>query len=811
MKTDVLTPQAVFFLPQHLVVPLFQRPYVWDEDEQWLPLWQDIERLADSRVEDPYRQVTHFLGAVVLQALEGQQGSVPEKNVIDGQQRLTTLQLLIDACAAVFEGRGLDGLAEKFGDLAYNPGWGSEPTLKLVHTNDDGAAFREVMDAEVPVEHAALKHSGSRITRAHAFFVGSVERWLGESDDAEIRAQALSHAITQCLQLVVIDLQAQENSQEIFETLNARGTPLTAADLIKNFVFQRLEAEGADTKLAYAEDWPFEAKFWEQSVSVGRVSMTRGSLFLNQWLGSRVGEELSPKQTFIRFKSYVDLEAGQKMSPLLRTIKAQAEIYRTWAEHAADSSRVLTRPEMAFYRMSTGGVELLKPALIWLYDPERAIPTEISDEIVGMLESWMVRRQLLRLTSADLGRIVANIIESYMDVPPTELVDRVRSHLTGLSVASTYWPGDDEIREHLRTEQAYRRYPRGRMRLFLEAVEDHLRSAMGYPQVARMGYPIEHVMPQKWEARWDVGGLEAQLARSEHVHRLGNLTLLTTSLNSRVSNGAWQGDEGKRAQLLKHDVLLLNRYFHDLDTWDEAAIDERTEGLTDLILQVWPVPAGHAGEINEPVAKESAWVELKHLIAAGLLPAGTVLTPRPGPWPSTQAAVTADGNLTIGDAVYSSPSSAGHAVKGGKATNGWTFWELPDGRRLREVRALYRGETSKKPAGYGWVRLHQILEAIPAGHWASYTDLADAIGTASAPLGAHMNQCKQCAHVWRVRAHGGRLTAGFAWSDPSDTRDPDELLRADGVVIDDGRADPAQKLTADALAALVTDDAGVRA
>lgn len=116
-----------------------------------------------------------------------------------------------------------------------------------------------------------------------------MEQWLGEPDGAEARGRGLAEALSQGLQLVVIDLQAAENSQEIFETLNARGTPLTAADLIKNFVFQRLESEGADTSRAYAEDWPFDTKFWEAEVSVGRYSMSRGSLFLSQWLGSRLG------------------------------------------------------------------------------------------------------------------------------------------------------------------------------------------------------------------------------------------------------------------------------------------------------------------------------------------------------------------------------------------------------------------------------------------------------------------------------------------------------------------------------------------
>lgn len=804
MKTDVLTPQAVFYLPQHLVVPLFQRPYVWEETEQWLPLWQDISRLAELRLRDPYAQPTHFLGAVVLQALDGQQGSVPSKNVIDGQQRLTTLQLFIDAAAAIFETRGLDGHADQFGNLTHNPAFSGvvDASLKLAHTNLDGDAFREVMNAEAPIVHESLKHAGSRIARAHAFFAARVDTWLGDADDGRVRADALTQAVSQGLQLVVIDLLAQENSQEIFETLNARGTPLTAADLIKNFIFQRLDAEGADTRRAYAEDWPFETKFWEQDVSVGRYTMSRSSLFLSQWLGSRLGEEVSPRQTFIRFKTYVDYEANMKMADLLLAIKEQSELYRTWTEHAAETSRILTRPEMAFYRMTAGGVELLKPAIIWLYDPALAIPEDVANQIVAMLESWMVRRQILRLTTADLGRIVADIIRTNRATEPDELVDRVRQHLSRLNVASTYWPGDDEVRAHLVTEQSYRRYPRGRMRLYLEALEDHLRARHDYPQVARLGYPIEHVLPQKWETNWPVDGLEAELTRSEHVHRLGNLTLLTTSLNSAVSNGPWAG---KRERIAENDVMLLNRYFSDSATWDEAAIDSRTAVLTDLLLTTWPVPNGHVGAISDAPAKENAWVELKHLVAAGLVAPGTVLSSRSGEWEGKEATVLPDGEISHEGKTYGTPSKAGYHAKGGKATNGWTFWHLADGRSLADVRAQYRGDRADKPNGFDWSRLHEILSALPAGTWTSYSDLADAVGTAPQPLGAHVTRCQQCSYPWRVLTSEGRVAEKFAWSDPDDDRIPADLLAEKGVHLVDNVADKSQRLDSDALSALIQD------
>ncbi len=176
--------------------------------------------------------------------------------------------------------------------------------------------------------------------------------------------------LTSGLQLVAINLTATENSQEIFETLNARGTPLTAADLIKNFVFQRLAAEGTDTRRAYAEDWPFDTKFWESEVSVGRYRVSRSSLFLNQWLASRLGEEISPQRPSRGSSTFVEHDAGQKMGDLLPTIKGQADLYESWTVAADDKDRQLTGVEMSLYRMKASGLELLKPLLIWLHEPE---------------------------------------------------------------------------------------------------------------------------------------------------------------------------------------------------------------------------------------------------------------------------------------------------------------------------------------------------------------------------------------------------------------------------------------------------------
>ena len=807
METHVRTPQDVFMQPQHLVVPPFQRPYVWEKEEQWAPLWQDVRRLVELRLVQPSADAKHFLGAIVVQAQEPILGDLQASSVIDGQQRLTTLQVLMDATAAALEAVGEDALASQLDRLTHNEDIyvpGANTRLKLRHSNKDRDAFDEVMDAEGPVDYEALRHSAARVVRAHEYFLGVVIEWLDSAvDGAAERAQALAGVLTRGLQLVAINLTVNENSQEIFETLNARGTPLTAADLIRNFVFQRLAAEGADTR-AHLDEWPFETEFWEKEVSVGRYPMQRSSLFFNQWLIARVGEEISPRATFTRFKQYVeqvDLENGQKVADLLPLIRRQAETYEAWTTAASEGDRQLDRVELAVYRMKASESELLKPLLIWLHEPGREAPGDVVDRVVSIVERWLVRRQLLRLSIGDMGRIVADIIRANERTPPTELAGSIDGYLSRLNVTSTYWPGDAEIREALRTEQVFRRFKKARTRMLLEAIENAHRRGTNQPQVPRRGYPIEHILPQKWAEHWPVHDTEAEEFRAEHVHRLGNLTLLTKSLNSKVSNGPWAT---KREALQAHDTLLLNsRLLSTLHgTWNEAGIEARTEALIDVLLATWPVPADHEGVVVDPHEKSAGWIQVKHLVEAELLTPGTVLTPRTGAWEAHTALVRPDGLLEIDGKTFDSPSGAGRYVKG-SVTNGWWFWSLPDGRRLRDVRAIYKGsDPAKATPSFDWSALHTILEALPVGHWTTYGSLADAVGTAAQPLGAHVATCEQCSNAHRILKSDGVVAPNFRWSDPEDRRDPTEMLRAEGAFVN-GKPDPDRELSSDDLQALI--------
>lgn len=709
MKTDVTTPQGIFGMPQHLTVPLYQRPYVWNEDEQWGPLWADIRRIAEHRLGSTGTLATHFLGAVVTQQADTQPVGVQEFLIVDGQQRLTTLQLILDATAAVFSARELNALTGQLEFLTHNSAMflGSDkPGLKLRHTNRDRAAFQEVMQAEPPINYTALSNYDSLLVKAHEFFYGRVGKWLDEGPEAShVRADALSVSLQNALELVVIQLNASEDSQEIFETLNARGTPLTAADLIKNFVFQRLKQEGEDEERAYRELWPFEAKFWEAEVSVGRYATTRSAVFLSQWLVSHVGKEISPRSTFTRFKFFVEHETTLSMVELLRLISDQAQTYQQLTERATDAHADLSRLELHIYRMSVAQVEITKPIVLWLTEPGAGYPKTVVDRVIDMVESWIIRRRLIRLQSSDLGRIAADLVSAGRGVAESELLGVVEGFLTGQQYASTYWPGDAEIVSALATEHFYRRFSQPMQRLLLQAAEDWYR---GYtsPGASKTGVrvlrdkqqQVEHILPRGWRSNWSVAGTADEADRDDHVHRLGNLTLLTGSLNASVSNSGWLGEKGKRAAVDRHDVFLMNRAVvaRSVDGWDESMIDDRTAELTNAFLATWPVPAAHEGKVIDRSSRLSkATASYAHLIAAGLLQVGTILACTDERWPEARCEVLAGGQVLYLGKKYSSPAAAARDVREGKSGNAWYFWRVENGPWLNTLRdRLLNGESA---------------------------------------------------------------------------------------------------------------------
>jgi hypothetical protein len=710
MQTVVRTPQSVFMMPQRLLVPLFQRPYVWNEELQWEPLWRDLERVTQRLLDDPNTQAQpHFLGAVVVQAMAVQVGDLAENIIIDGQQRLTTLQLLLDALHAEAMLVGADAAAKRLMPLIQNDEAfcrHAEDRFKVWPTNRDRPAFNDVMAATPPVDYDALEHAHTRLVQAHAYFTRSAHGFIHRHGEEHCiaRATALERAARDHMQMVVIQLSADENAQEIFETLNARGALLTAADLIKNFIFQRLLETGADVEAAYHAHWrEFETTFWEEEVIYGSLRLNRTSVFLNHWLIARTGSEVLSREVFTRFKHYADFECGISMLELLQQISQASRVYRDIVDAALSRAESSSRRDLFAYRMQALDIDLAKIALLWLYDPERQRKQRISDDVLDrcldLLETWLVRRTIVRATTKGLGKAFVDII-GVLNAADRQRADEVlHQFIYSLKGETVYMPDDAEVRNELRTTPTYKRFSRGRLRMILEAIEDHLR---GYQRgvrprsearVTKYALSIEHLMPQQWKVAWSAPVDGDEVRRAVRIHQLGNLTLITQSLNSSVSNGAWSSANGKVAAIRKYSMMVMSNdvVTTHADAWTDADIDARTETLIDALLAIWSVPADYRSTRIEATEAGTTYIEVMDLINAGLLQGAQRLYPTVRAYLDVEAYLTHDGRIQIGDQLFNTPSGAGRFLQE-KATNGWGFWAIDEDRRrtLRLLRDRFR-------------------------------------------------------------------------------------------------------------------------
>ena len=701
MKTDVKTPTKVFHMPQRLLVPLFQRPYVWSKEGQWIPLWEDVQRLAD-RVVAGSEVTPHFLGAVVIQEQPQRFGMMPEWTIIDGQQRLTTLQLLLDAAHEAVLEAGETKLASQISRLVLNPDDSvqeAEDRNKVWPTNRDRGAYVEVMTTPGPIDYRALNHHDSRMVRAHEYFYMCARDWLAQDTSAD-RAKVLTGTLCELLQLVVIELQSDEDAQEIFETLNARGTPLTAADLIKNFVFQRLDVSPGEAEKAYHVHWAeFETPFWETEVSAGRIVYSRSSLFLNHWLVAQTQVDVPAREVFIRFKRFV-LDEVPDVSQLLPRIRRSADFYREAIEASQDPHRAVDTLELFLYRTSTLESEVIKPLVLWLYDTDLPqIPDRQLTKTLMTVESWMVRRACVRASTKAYNRVLVDLIKALHVGNRMEAGDIAEAFFRGQESANSHWPGDQEVRQALVSMPIYLRLRRPRLRMLLEAIEDHRRGwdspkTLHEQRVLRGACSIEHVIPQDWAKHWPGAEQEPALARRlSLIHTLGNLTLVTQALNSKVSNGKWAGPTGKREELSKHSSLMITQEIvnQGQPDWTDELVVNRTDQMIESILAIWRVPEGHVGLPLTAVPHAKAYVSVADLVRAELLEPGQTLWARPQKHKDQTCQVAEDGTLHLKGTAYEYPSGAARGVTQSQSEAGWWFWLLaPEGdRALLDLRREY--------------------------------------------------------------------------------------------------------------------------
>lgn len=622
MKTDKTTVYDLFQTKRRYIVPIFQRGYVWTLEKQWKPLWEDIVAQAGEVAHHrstPGRTLhKHFLGAVVLNLVHTSLKEVPVFEIIDGQQRLTTLQVLLAAVRD--ETKHLDNayVRADLETLTANRGpfvddnerfkiWPTSAMQEHVATVLEAGSWDALRAAYGPPKHV-FKYNRWQpprpaLAEAYLFFAEAVRNYLDDDPDelpydlvelpvAE-RLDVLVDALLRHIQLVTIELEQEDDAQVIFESLNARGEPLTPSDLVRNFVFLTATRDGANVADLYQKHWrpfeevPMDRPFWKQIERQGRLRRTRLDLFLFHYATFRTAEEIQEGRLYQAFREWWESEP-RAVGLELEALSRYAAIYQKLL--APDTS---SRFGQFAHRLRILDTTVVYPLLLWAAGELG----EDSQELHGIMEdieSWLVRRAVCNYGAKSYSRLFLEWFAKLRESGAAPSRNAVRAMLTSSQAASAVWPTDEEFRRNLVHEPLYSSPRARRAQMVLAAINQRLRPKHAEEIEIKSPLTVEHVLPQgAYPGHWPLEVSEEEtrdeafVRRNRLTHALGNLTLLTQPLNSSVSNGPYSA---KRPEISKQSLLPINAYFQTQPTWDEADILARGAELAAVALEIWPGP-----------------------------------------------------------------------------------------------------------------------------------------------------------------------------------------------------------------------------
>ena len=549
------------------VIPIYQRTYSWTEKE-CRELWDDIVRCGSTA-----KIAVHFVGSIVY--IESGLSQVTHQSpllVIDGQQRLTTVSLLLAALAkAVAESEPFDGFSQRKIKNYYllNPEESGERHFKLLLSQTDKASLTAIVsDGEQPQQPSL------RITANFESFT----KWIA---DGKVELATLCKGLAK---LVIVDValtRNQDNPQLIFESMNSTGKELSQADLIRNFILMGLEP-GLQTRL-YEQFWrPMELDFGQEAYG------THFDSFMRHYLTVKTGESPNINAVYDAFKGHARtsradaVDDKSHIESLVREIRDYARHFCAMALGAESDAEL----KLSFQDLRELKVDVAYPFLLELYHDYKTDFLSKTNLLrtVRLIEAYVFRRAICTIPTNSMNKTFATFNKA---LKKDSYLESIQAHFLSLPSYRRF-PNDEEFRRDLHTRDLYNFRSRS---YWLRRIENHGRKE----RVAVDEYTIEHILPQnenlspKWR---EALGPEWQRVQKTWLHTLGNLTL--TAYNSDYGDRPFvekrdMPDAPEKG--LKRSPLNLNQGLGSLDNWDEAAIQVRAGKLAELAVSVWTAPA----------------------------------------------------------------------------------------------------------------------------------------------------------------------------------------------------------------------------
>lgn len=566
MQAGETTLNKLLNTSRQFIVPIFQRNYSWQKS-QYEQLWFDILRASKFKEKQ-----NHFIGSIVYIDMGTPAGRPQQLLLIDGQQRLTTISILLCAIKDYVQKFNLEtkliNLAKIKNQFLYNSDEINEDRYKLLLNVQDKETYIKLIDNTI----FTVNKPATNIIKCYEFFYGRIEYFIkqhGQID--EIYAGIFK------LSLVSISLDKDsDNPQMIFESMNSTGKDLSQTDLLRNYLLMDLTPE-KQTRL-YKTYWkPMEELFGED---IYKNDVNKFDYFIRDFLTLKrdTGYICKINNVYENFKRYY-LDNNCEKFAVLKDLFTYAKYY------ACIDLLQKNDDELKLYWQEFKKLDshVVYPFLLKLYDDysRQILIKEDFKKILQVVISYLWRRAICEIPTNSLSKTFATLYQA------VDKEDYVNSIIKAFVFKSSYkrFPSDYEVREKLQTKDIYH----FRLRKYLlEALENYYHKEPIDLNTAN--YTIEHIMPQNIEHNlsWQqMLGEDWQEVHSLYLHTLGNLTI--TGYNAEMSNKSfWEKVNGESG--FKHSHLKLNESIAQCDVWNKKAIQRRTNILTDIILKIWKYP-----------------------------------------------------------------------------------------------------------------------------------------------------------------------------------------------------------------------------
>ena len=552
--------------PKQLVIPIYQRAYNWEE-KQCKQLWGDIIKAGENS-----NVLGHFIGPIVY-VEEGlyHVSTLPKLLVIDGQQRLTTLSLLIAALSNHLKEKqkqiqlfSSDKL-EKY--YLFNDNEDGEGKYKLILNKSDKTTLFKILDRSELSEEDSV-----RLKENYEFFKNEI---------ANVDLNIILNGISK---LIIIDIsldKEKDKPQLIFESLNSTGLELNKADLIRNYILMGLEKQKQDE--IYEKYWSeIEKRF-------GRDNLVLFDKYIKDYLTIKVNKIPKIKEIYSVFKEY-----AVQFNDIDRFVEEISDFSKYYVNITSGKEPDVDLRKV-FIDINELKVDVLYPFILAVYRDyatEKINKSTLLD-ILLLIESYIFRRSVCGIPSQSLNKLFSTL---YAQIDQDNYVESIKAIII-LQDSYGKCPTDDEFKREFLIRNAYNF---GNRSYLLRKLENYDRKE----PIDVASYTTEHILPQNqnlsedWKKQLGTNWKEIQ---KRYLHVIGNLTL--TGYNSELSDKSFEVKRDMRGGF-KDSPLYLNKELAKLDTWNEQSIKQRTEKIADIAINIWKYPAVKSEIINKYKAKE---------------------------------------------------------------------------------------------------------------------------------------------------------------------------------------------------------------